>query len=179
MIDIILIVLFLAALLSGYRKGLILQLVNLVTLIVAFVVAYIYFKPLAEKFLLWVPYPAITENTVLKYATDTLDISMSFYQLLAFAVIFFLVKIALSIFTSIFDFLKHVPVLGIFNSFFGAILGFIQGYFMIFILLYVLALLPIESIQKYIESSILTKLILEYTPIISKYLQSIWFVYTN
>lgn len=179
MIDIILIVLFLAALMSGYRKGLIFQLVKLVTLIIAFIVAYIYFKPLSEKFLLWVPYPSITENTVLKYATDTLDISMSFYQLLAFAVIFFVVKLVLSFFTSIFDFLKHVPVLGVFNSFLGAILGLIQSYFMIFIVLYIFALLPIDAVQKYIESSILTTLILEYTPIISKYLQSIWFVYTN
>lgn len=177
MIDLIIIILFIAALVSGYRKGFLVQLLNLVGLLVAFIVAYIYYKPLSEKFLLWVPYPAITENTALKFANEALDISLTFYQLLAFAVIFFVIKLALRIFFSIFDFLKNIPVLGPFNRFLGAILGFIISYFMIFIILYVLALLPIDAVQKFIESSILTTLILEYTPLISAYFEKIWFVY--
>jgi len=179
MIDLLIIILFIAALVSGYRKGFLLQLLNLVGLIVAFIVAYVYYKPLSEKFLLWVPYPAITENTALKFANDSLDISMSFYQLLAFAVIFFGIKIVLRIFFTIFDFVKQVPVLGVFNSFLGALLGFVQAYIMIFIVLYVLALLPIDAIQNHVESSILTKVMLEYTPIISSVFQKIWFVYVK
>lgn len=177
MIDLLIIILFVAALVSGYRKGFLIQLLNLVGLLVAVIVAYIYYKPLAEKFLLWVPYPAVTESTALKFASETLDISLTFYQLLAFAVIFFVVKLALRILFSMFDFLKNVLVLGVFNRFLGAILGFVQGYFMLFIVLYVLALLPIDEIQKFIESSILTKVILEFTPIISSTFEKIWFVY--
>lgn len=177
MIDLIIIILFIAALVSGYRKGFLMQLLNLVGLLVAFFVAYTYYKPLAEKFVLWVPYPSVTESTSLKFAADTLDISLTFYQLLAFAVIFFVIKIALSIFFSIFNFVKNIPVLGVFNRFLGAILGFVQGYFMIFIILYVFALLPIKSIQGFIENSILTKVILEFTPIISNMFEKLWFVY--
>lgn len=177
MIDLIIIILFIAALVSGYRKGFLVQLLNLVGLLVAFLVAYIYYKPLAEKFLLWVPYPGMSENTTLKYASDALDISLTFYQLLAFALIFFVIKLALRIFFSIFDFLKNIPVLGVFNRFLGAILGLIIAYFMVFIILYVLALLPIDSVQNFIESSILTKVILEFTPFISNMFEKIWFVY--
>lgn len=177
MIDLIIIILFIAALVSGYRKGFLMQLLNLVGLVVAFIVAYTYYKPLAEKFVLWVPYPAVTESTALKFASDTLDISLTFYQLLAFAVIFFVIKIALSIFFSIFNFIKNIPVLGVFNRFLGAILGLAISYFMIFIILYVLALLPIDTIQNFIESSILTQVILEYTPVISNMFEKIWAVY--
>lgn len=179
MIDLLIIILFIAALVSGYRKGFLMQLLNLIGLLVAFFVAYTYYKPLAEKFVLWVPYPAVTESTALKFASETLDISLTFYQLLAFAVIFFVIKIALSIFFSIFNFIKNIPVLGIFNRFLGAILGFAQGYIMIFIILYVFALLPINKIQGYIESSILTKVILEFTPFLSDMFEKLWFVYMS
>ncbi|GED20244.1 MULTISPECIES: CvpA family protein [Kurthia] len=177
MIDLLIIILFIAALVSGYKKGFITQLLNLVGLLVALIVAYIYYKPFAEKIVLWVPYPAVTENTALKFANDALDLNLTFYQLLAFAIIFFVIKIVLSILFSIFDFLKDIPVLGVFNRFLGSLLGFVQCYIMLFIILYVLALLPIDSIQKYVESSILTKVILEFTPILSSLFQKMWFVY--
>ncbi len=177
MLDIILLFVFAASLLIGMKRGFIMQAINLVGFLVALIVAYIYYKPLAEKFVLWIPYPSVDENTTLKFAVEQLDLSQTFYQLLAFALIFFVVKFAIQIFASLFDFLRHIPILGGLNRILGGLFGVIEAYLLIFIVLYVLALLPLASIQKYVDSSFLTTLILDYTPIISKTFQNLWFVY--
>lgn len=177
MVDLIIIILIFAGLVSGARKGLVIQLIQMVGFIISCIVAYIYYKPLAEKLVLWIPYPSVDQNTTLKFALEQLDLGQTFYQMLAFAIIFFVVKFAIQIVASLFDFLRHIPVLGGLNRILGGLLGVINAYLLIFIVLYVLALLPLESLQKYIDQSVLTKLILEYTPIISKIFQHMWFVY--
>ncbi|ETT82550.1 CvpA family protein [Viridibacillus sp. FSL R5-0477] len=177
MIDILIIILLIAGIITGGRRGLVVQLIHIIGFLIAMIVAYVYYKPLAEKFVLWIPYPAVDGNTTLTYAMEQLDLSQTFYQLLAFALIFFVVKFAMQIVASIFDFLKYVPIIGPFNRFFGGILGFIEAYILVFILLYILALLPLDGIQKYVDNSILTKLMLEYTPIISNMFKNMWFVY--
>ncbi|MFG3611024.1 CvpA family protein [Rummeliibacillus stabekisii] len=177
MVDLIIIILLLAGLINGARKGFVLQLIQMAGFLVAVLVAYYYYKPLAEKLVLWIPYPSVSENSTLKFAVEQLNISQTFYQLLAFALIFFVVKFAIQIIASLFDFLRYIPVLGGLNRLLGGVLGFIEAYLLIFIVLYVFALLPLDRIQNYIEKSILTKLILEYTPIISKAFQHMWFVY--
>lgn len=177
MIDLIILILLFAGLISGARKGLVIQLIQMVGFIISSIVAYIYYKPLAEKLVLWIPYPSVDQNTTLKFALEQLDLGQTFYQMLAFAIIFFVVKFAIQIVASLFDFLRHLPVLGGLNRILGGLLGVINAYLLIFIVLYVLALLPLNSLQKYIDQSVLTKLILEYTPIISKTFQHMWFVY--
>lgn len=177
MIDLVIIILLVAGLVSGARRGLIVQLIQMAGFLISIIVAYLYYKPLAEKLVLWIPYPSIDENTTLKFAVEQLDLSQTFYQLLAFALIFFVVKFAIQILASLFDFLRYIPILGGLNRLLGGVLGVVEAYLLIFIVLYVLALLPIDGIQKYIEGSFLTTLMLEYTPILSKVFQHLWFVY--
>lgn len=177
MIDLVIIILLVAGLVSGARRGLIVQLIQMAGFLISIIVAYLYYKPLAEKLVLWIPYPSVDENTTLKFAVEQLDLSQTFYQLLAFALIFFVVKFAIQILASLFDFLRYIPILGGLNRLLGGVLGVVEAYLLIFIVLYVLALLPIDGIQKYIEESFLTTLMLEYTPILSKVFQHLWFVY--
>ncbi|MBO2536034.1 MULTISPECIES: CvpA family protein [Rummeliibacillus] len=177
MIDLVIIILLVAGLVSGARRGLIVQLIQMAGFLISIIVAYLYYKPLAEKLVLWIPYPSVDENTTLKFAVEQLDLSQTFYQLLAFALIFFVVKFAIQILASLFDFLRYIPILGGLNRLLGGVLGVVEAYLLIFIVLYVLALLPIDGIQKYIEGSFLTTLMLEYTPILSKVFQHLWFVY--
>ena len=85
----------------------------------------------------------------LSIVIDSLDLDRTFYRVLAFAIIFFVVKFTLQIVTSIFDFLAYLPVLKSVNKLLGAVLGFIEHYLLLFIALYVLVLLPIETIQNH------------------------------
>lgn len=59
----------------------------------------------------------------------------------------------------------------------GAVLGLIEFYFIMFVLLYVLALLPIDMIQNLISGSVLTGWMLEHTPILSEMVKNWWYIY--
>lgn len=177
MLDILLIIIFIGSLLVGLKRGFIVQAIHLTSFFIALIVAYIYYKPLAEKFVLWVPYPGISEDTSMTLILDTLDVDRTFYRIIAFAVIFFAVKIALQILGSIFDFLTYLPILNSINRLLGAILCFIEFYFILFIAMYVLAMLPIEAIQSFLGSSIIANLMLEHTPILTGMFQDWWYIY--
>lgn len=177
MLDILILILFIAGFITGAKRGLIVQLIHMTGFIIALIVAYTYYKPLAEKFVLWIPFPAVTAGSKLTIAVESLDLDQTFYRIIAFALIFIAVKFALQLVASMFDFLKYLPILGFISNIAGAILGFIEFYFILFVLLYVLALLPIDVVQNLIAGSTLTGWILEHTPILSETMKNLWYIY--
>lgn len=179
MLDILILILLLGGLITGFKRGLLVQVLHMTGFIISFIVAYAYYKQLAEKFVLWIPYPGVTAESQLSWSFGELDLDQTFYRLLAFILIFFVVKILLQLIVSMFDFLKHLPILGFISRFFGAALGFIEFYVIILLLVGMIALLPIEFIQNRIDSSILAKTMFEHTPIISEAVKNWWYVYTK
>ena len=63
------------------------------------------------------------------------------------------------------DFIAQIPVLKQLNVWAGGILGFLEVYLIIFIVLFIAALLPMESIQTALTQSILAELIVQHTPV--------------
>ena len=179
MLDLFILAVFIMSLIIGAKRGLIVQLINIARFLIALVAAIIYYKLLADKFVLWIPYPGFTEGSTMTLVLDSLDVDRTFYRVFAFALIFFAVKISLQILGSMFDFLTYLPVLSSVNYLLGAVLCFIEAYIILFIGLYVIALLPIESIQSIVDSSLLTGLILEHTPVITSIFQNWWYIYKN
>lgn len=177
MLDILILILLVAGLVTGAKRGLIVQLIHMTGFIIALIVAYTYYKPLADKFVLWIPFPAVTAGSKLTIAVDSLDLDQTFYRIIAFALIFIVIKFALQLLASMFDFLKYLPILGFVSNVVGAVLGFIEFYFLSFVLLYVFALLPIDFIQNLISNSILTGWMLEHTPILSETMKNLWYIY--
>lgn len=177
MLDLIIIFLLLGGLITGFRRGLIVQAIHMTGFIIALVVAYKYYKQLADKFVLWVPYPGVTAGSKLTLTVEQLDLDQTFYRLLAFVIIFLAVKFILQLLASMLDFLKYLPVLGFLARFGGAALGFVEFYILIFLILYVLAMLPIDFIQKFIGSSLLADAMFEHTPLLSETVKKWWYIY--
>ena len=177
MLDLILLVLLLAGLLIGFKRGLVLQFFHMVGFVVALIVAYTYFRQLAENFVLWVPYPTVDDSSRFAIAVEQLDLDETFYQLLAFALIFFAVKFLLMLIASMFDFVKYIPVLGFISRILGAVLGFIEAYVLLFFAVYVFALLPIDGIQNQLENSGIARALLEHTPYFSEKVKEWWYIY--
>ena len=61
------------------------------------------------------------------------------------------------------------------NVWAGGLLGFLEVYLILFILLYVAALFPIESIQSVINQSWVAKGIIHHTPLLSQKIHDLWF----
>ena len=151
MLDLLIIILLLGGLITGFKRGFIVQIIHMTGFIVALIVAYLYYKQLAEKFVLWIPYPGVTAGSKLSMTVEQLDLDQTFYRLLAFVLIFLVVKFGLQIVASMFDFLKYMPVLGFIARIVGAIFGFLEFYIFIFLVLYLLAMLPLEFHSKLIK----------------------------
>lgn len=174
MFDVILIILLIFGFLIGLKRGFILQLFHLVGFIVAFIAAILYYDDLGSRLSLWIPYPDLSDGAWADFL-DALPLENGFYNAIAFAIIFFAVKILLQIIASMLDFVAYLPVLKSINKMLGAVLGFVEIYLILFIVLYILALTPIEGVQSWITDSSLALFIIENTPYFSDKITELWF----
>ncbi|UOR13864.1 CvpA family protein [Halobacillus amylolyticus] len=174
MIDLLLLIILFLGVMVGFRRGFILQLFHLIGFIAAFIVAVMYYDNLAPKLILWVPYPELPEGASWAIFMESLPLEQAFYNASAFAILFFGVKIILQIIASMLDFVSELPVLSSLNSLLGGILGFVERYFLLFILLYIAALVPLGVVQNALDGSFLAQFIIEKTPILSSQIKTMW-----
>lgn len=179
MLDLLIVFLLLGGLITGFRRGLIVQLIHMTGFIIALVIAYLYYKQLAEKFVLWIPYPGVTADSKLSFVVGELDLNVTFYNLLAFFLIFIVVKFGLQLIASMFDFLKYLPVLGFIARITGALFGFVEFYILIFLVLYLGVMLPVDFIQNFIGKSILADTMFDHTPWLSETVKNWWYTYKS
>ncbi len=175
MLSLIIVILFVIGFIIGLNRGFIMGILHIFGSIAAFIVAALYYDDLASRITLWIPYPEFGDSTVLQVFFDVINAEAAYYKGIAFILIFFFTKIVLQILANMLNFLARLPILKQLNVWAGGILGFIEVYLIVFILLYIAALLPIDSIQSTIESSGLAKGIIENTPIISSQIKEMWF----
>ncbi|OOP65426.1 hypothetical protein BWZ43_25010, partial [Heyndrickxia oleronia] len=62
MINLVILLILVIGFFVGLKRGFILQLIHITGFIIAFIIAYMYFKDLAPHLKLWIPYPALDDN---------------------------------------------------------------------------------------------------------------------
>ncbi|MFD1850105.1 CvpA family protein [Oceanobacillus bengalensis] len=179
MFNMLLIVILIFGFLVGLKRGFILQLLHLIGFIVAFIVARMYYAELGQKLEMWIPYPELQDESAWAQFLQNLPLELAFYNAIAFAVIFFGTKIILQIVASMLDFVASIPIIRSVNKLLGAVLGFIEVYLLLFIVLYILALTPLMQIQEWINGSSVALYILEQTPYFSESIFDLWFNYMS
>ncbi|MFC2948601.1 CvpA family protein [Virgibacillus sediminis] len=177
MFDFILILLLVFGFLMGLKRGFILQLFHLVGFIIAFIVAVMYYDEFGTRLALWVPYPDLGDEHAWAEFLQELPLESGFYNAVAFAIIFFAVKMILQIIASMLDFVASIPILRSVNKLLGSVLGFVEIYLLLFIVLYILALTPVAEIQSWINGSAIALFILEHTPYFSEKITELWFAH--
>ncbi|MDL4840625.1 CvpA family protein [Aquibacillus rhizosphaerae] len=175
MIDLILLVILVLGLLIGLKRGFILQLFHLVGFVIAFIVAALYYDNIASKLTMWIPYPDLPEGETWAVFLDSLPLETAFYNAIAFAALFFITKIILQIIASMLDFVADLPILNSINGFLGAILGFVETYLLLFVFIYIIALVPVTIVQDLMEQSTIAAFMIDHTPIVSEQIKSLWF----
>lgn len=176
MLDVILLILLIFGFLMGLKRGFILQSFHLIGFIVAFVIAAIYYDTIADTLSLWIPYPELSGDSAWAAFLQSDLLESAFYNAIAFAIIFFIVKIILQIIASMLDFVASLPILRSLNKVGGAVLGFLEIYLILFIVLFILALTPMTNIQSLINNSSIALMIVEHTPYLSQKVNSLWFL---
>ncbi|GER67046.1 membrane protein [Weizmannia acidilactici] len=174
MVNIIIILLLVLGFFNGKRKGFILQAVHIAGFAIASIVAYMLYDDLAEKLKLWIPYPSFSQTSPFALLVHQSDMETAFYRIIAFAILFFAVRIFLNIVGSSLTFVAQLPVLKQINGWAGGILGFAELYLILFIILYIGSLLPIDSIQTALSQSAVAEGMIKNTPYISGLVEQWW-----
>src|SRR5699024_628451 len=175
MLSLILLLILIFGFFMGLKRGFVLQLMHSIGFLVSFIVATLSYRSLAEQLSLWIPYPDITDDTMLAVFLNTMPLEHAFYNAVSFAIIFFAVKVVLQIIASMLDFLARLPILRTLNTLLGSVLGFVEFELLLFILIFIAALIPVLTVQEMIDGSFVAKLIIEKTPILSGLMESLWF----
>lgn len=175
MLDLAILAILLIGLLIGLKRGFILQLVHMTGFIVAFIVAYIFYGDLAPNLRMWIPFPAIGDSSTLNMFFESVGLETAFYNAIAFAIVFFATKLLWQMLGSMLNFITYLPILKQLNRWGGAILGFAEVYLIMFIILYIAALLPMDSIQGPLTDSFMAESIVKHTPFLSEQVKDLWF----
>ncbi|ERN52485.1 MULTISPECIES: CvpA family protein [Alkalihalophilus] len=174
MLSFLILLLLLMSFFIGRRRGLILQLIHLVGFIVSLYVAYTYYQEVASYIQLWIPYPQFSQDSTVGMIINSFNGESVYYSGIAFAILFFGTKILLHIVGSMLDFVAHLPILRSINRLLGSIFCFVETYLILFILLYVAALLPVDLIQDQLQRSIVAQTMMNYTPFLSDWIRDLW-----
>ncbi|MCI1856757.1 MAG: CvpA family protein [Sporolactobacillus sp.] len=174
MLNLIIVLLLASGFFAGFRRGLVLQLVHLAGFIIAYIVAMLYYKDLAGVVKLWIPFPTSAARSGMFDFLGNLDLQTAYYRAIAFVILFIAVKLILTIFGHMLDFLAELPLIRSVNHLAGGLLGFVEIYLIVFLLLYAGALTPIEELQASIDSSSLAQSMIGHTPFFSKIFRELW-----
>nr|WP_295969948.1 CvpA family protein [uncultured Bacillus sp.] len=168
MLDLTVVIVLGFGFLVGLKRGFIRQLVHLTGFIISSAAAFLYHDRLAPKLIPWIPYPASSDHSAFSSLFNHASLEDTYYRAIAFVVIFFAVNILLHLIGHMLNVLAKIPVLKQLNVWAGGILGFIELYLIMFILLFIAVLLPFEAIQTSLAGSIMAELILKKTPFLSQ-----------
>ncbi|HZG70642.1 MAG TPA: CvpA family protein [Chondromyces sp.] len=177
MIDIILLIFLLFGVLVGLKRGFILQLVHMTSAIVAIIAALLLRDQVIPILKQWIPIPSFNGNQAVAVAAQSSSFEQLYYGAIAFILVFIIVKMALHFVGSMLNIIASLPIIKQFNIVGGGILGFLEIYIILFILIYIATLIPQADIQSAIESSSVARIMVDHTPFISEELQQLQSMY--
>lgn len=168
----ILIILFIGAY-SGYKNGVILQLIKTIGYAISLILAFDYYKVVSEYFDLLIPYPSpfIPEANPYQYYNESLIFSMdeSYYYLVSFFAIFVIGWLITRFITKVLSYsLARIEVPEPLNGVGGLVLGFVVNYLGVFYLLFILTTIPLEFVQARLGNSFVADTMITKTPMVSK-----------
>ncbi|MDD3048609.1 MAG: CvpA family protein [Bacilli bacterium] len=165
-IDVVIILLIALGAVIGFKRGFFKQTVSSVGGVLAVILAFILKNPVSQ--FMYERFPFFNFKGIFNGVTS---LNILIYEIIAFLVVLIVLVIILRILVWVAGLiekaLKATIILGIPSKILGGIMGLVEAYIVVFIVLYVLTL-PFFNISIIKDSNLKTKM-LNNTPIISKY----------
>ncbi|MBL3715568.1 CvpA family protein [Lactococcus garvieae] len=175
LINLLILALLVWAFLVGYFRGLVLQAIYSLGLIVSAIIAFLNYKTLAAHLTMWVPFSSATADSRLLFFDNSIlfQVDEAFYAGLAFIVIFVLSYVVIRL-IGLFVHITRLQPLGKNGKIIAGVLAVGATYFGIQMALTLLALVPMMNVQNQLNASVLARLMVSYTPISSGMLKNIF-----
>lgn len=168
--DGILVLLMAGSCIYGFYRGLIIQIAGLLTTIVAICAAILWTDRLAPW--LQTHFPVFDEGD--QTWLHIVSIDRILYSVLAFILIFLIIKIGLSIVINIVSRITELPGIRFFNRVGGLLLALLQSLILSILLVYLLRTIPTETMQNTLHDSVIAPVILQVTPDLSEELRDLF-----
>lgn len=187
-IDIIIILFILASIFLGYKKGLVSLGINLVAFIIAILITFILYRPIANVIINSTQVDENLQaaienqigevisndaetgaiesatNSILQGGSKTLAINIIYG--ITMIVLFIIARIALIFISAIANMVSKLPILNQFNKLGGIIYGLLRGVIIVYVILMVVNLIitlnPTGKIKENIDETYLAKAMCEY-----------------
>lgn len=146
-LNILMALILLFSLVSGYRKGLIKGIIGLIRWILSLIVAGLLSGPMAKVF----PLQNYRSGTIAQVVTDVLEYHGS--RVIWFAIIFIGAYLITYLFEWALSFVENIPILKSVNRLAGLFFGFVSAYFKLYLLLIILVTPIFREAQTLIDAS--------------------------
>lgn len=163
---------------SGARRGMWLQLIHVVGYILSLGLAWLTYKPLSAFMTQWVPYPSATEQSKFVFFTHQVGLTLdsAFYRGVAFVFMLALGWLVTRFVAMWFHDLTYKTADDRLSMWLGGAMNFLMGYLFIFLILYLLALIPVTGIQDMLANSAVAGAIVRFTPGLTALFTHLWIV---
>ncbi|MBF6626756.1 CvpA family protein [Tuanshanicoccus lijuaniae] len=176
MLSIIILIVLAYSFYTGFRRGLIMQLVQLIGYLITFLLATKFYEPLSKYVEMLVPFPSIQQSTQLVFYNEAQSflVDQAFYRAVTFVIIWlvgWLVTKFLAIFftrITYYNMMRHLNHIG------GGVVNLMITFLVIYVFLFILSLIPVEFIQQQFVDNPLAYRIVANTPIISDWAAEAW-----
>ncbi|MFD1393220.1 CvpA family protein [Lacticaseibacillus jixianensis] len=160
---------------AGAERGLWLQLVHVGGYLLSLVVATLLYRPVGQALSLWVPYPSATQSSRFVFFSNQVGLTLdsAFYR----GIGFLLVLAAGWLLTRFAALWVHdLKYRGADQASLitGGVLNLVMGYIFIFMMLYVVALIPLAGLQDMLANSFMARTIVRYSIGLTNWVTAMW-----
>lgn len=167
-------VILIAGTLMGFYRGIVSQLVSVAGLIVAYVVAFAFYKDAAPWIAEALSLPAYASYQKYEFLVKGLHLDTYMYNAIAFALLLFGVKLVLSIVGRVLNWIALTPGIKLINQWSGALLGLTEALLLVIVAVQVMTVVPNDSIQQLLKGSKTAPYLLNAIPSVSDKLHELW-----
>lgn len=152
-------------LIRGFVRGFISQLVSFIGLFVALLAAYLLYEQVAVIVSKMIPITAWHKYEDYELVINVFNLDTYFYNAIAFGIVFFAVKIGLTIVAYILNLIAKAPVLNMVNKLGGLALACIEAAVILIIGINVMSAIPNDNVQQLLANSTIAQYILTKMPL--------------
>lgn len=173
MITLLILLIFFIGAYSGYKSGVILQLLKAIGYVIAFMFAFDYYEWVSKYLFLLIPYPtpfAPESNPYYFYDESFMfSLDLSYYHVISFLLIFIIGWVIVRVLSQLVSYtVDQIKLPESYNGIGGAVIGLVIHYIVTFYFIFLASLIPLDLIQDRLIDSSLAETMLTSTPNLSE-----------
>ncbi|UJF34461.1 CvpA family protein [Paenibacillus hexagrammi] len=173
-IDVAVIAIAVLGLLIGFLRGFIAQIISISGFVLAYIVAFCFYKNVSPVLRSALPVPAYESYQQYEFIVKGLNLDTYVFNAVSFALLFFGTKLGISLIGKTLHIIAKMPGLNAINRWTGALLGLVEALLIVVIAVNVLTITPSDMLQRELAGSVIAPYCINEFPQLAGKLQELW-----